>query len=78
MIRIQSLIAEAADQDREFWGHETWAEEQEDEEWSTEDEAHYKDVIDSDFDETESEEEDAEVEIQKRLDMVSTTGFFVS
>eukprot|EP00917_Polyrhabdina_sp_WS-2016_P023732 GHVP01051353.1.p5 GENE.GHVP01051353.1~~GHVP01051353.1.p5 ORF type:complete len:329 (-),score=96.18 GHVP01051353.1:9424-10410(-) len=49
---------ELAEKDSQFWGHDTWKDEGEDEEWHTDNEGNYKDIIDSDFDETTSEDDD--------------------
>jgi vacuolar protein sorting-associated protein 72 len=35
--RVTELLGEDAEADDEFWGHETWADESEDEVYSTED-----------------------------------------
>eukprot|EP01056_Protomagalhaensia_sp_Gyna25_P004935 Protomagalhaensia_sp_Gyna_25__4934@NODE_530_length_3197_cov_160_852438_g414_i0_p2_GENE_NODE_530_length_3197_cov_160_852438_g414_i0NODE_530_length_3197_cov_160_852438_g414_i0_p2_ORF_typecomplete_len310_score30_52YL1/PF05764_13/1_6e06YL1/PF05764_13/0_028YL1_C/PF08265_11/0_018_NODE_530_length_3197_cov_160_852438_g414_i021063035 len=45
------------DEDTQFWEHETWREEADDDEWKTDDEGRYKDKFDSDFLSTESEDE---------------------
>lgn len=71
--RMGSLMGEAAQKDKEFWEAEQWVEDANDEEWSTEDERHYRDEFDSDFDrgstdEDEAEQAKAEEAEQRRLD----------
>eukprot|EP01057_Protomagalhaensia_wolfi_P002243 Protomagalhaensia_wolfi_Nauph_80__2242@NODE_245_length_3065_cov_244_892597_g183_i0_p2_GENE_NODE_245_length_3065_cov_244_892597_g183_i0NODE_245_length_3065_cov_244_892597_g183_i0_p2_ORF_typecomplete_len390_score81_78YL1/PF05764_13/2_5e02YL1/PF05764_13/2_6e10YL1/PF05764_13/1_8e03YL1_C/PF08265_11/4_8e03YL1_C/PF08265_11/0_055DUF5341/PF17276_2/29DUF5341/PF17276_2/1_2_NODE_245_length_3065_cov_244_892597_g183_i01341171 len=56
--RLTGLVN--ADEDVQFWEHETWREEADDDEWETDDEGRYRDKFDSDFLSTESEDEDTE------------------
>lgn len=64
--RMHTFAGEEAEADEAFWGHDTWAEEAGDEEWSTEDEAHYRDYADADFFETTTEEEEEEEAAERR------------
>jgi hypothetical protein len=68
---MSSLIGEAADQDEVFWNNPIWADEEEDESFSENDEeAQVKpDEFDSDFNDTEdegSEEENSEDDRPRR------------
>lgn len=58
--RFKELIGSDAEVDEEFWGNDVWNEEAQDEEWSTENEGHYKDKFDSDFLDTESSDDEAD------------------
>ena len=52
---MSALIGEAAEQDETFWGHEVWAEDEDDESFESEDEEVKPDEFDSDFNDTEDE-----------------------
>lgn len=70
--RIHDIVEESeVERDNQFWGHDTWFEEEDDIEWTTEDENHYRDKFESDFlDDTSvdsSIEEKAAAKIDKEL-----------
>jgi hypothetical protein len=54
--RVLELEGSDAEDDQEFWNHDTWEESSEDEVYSTEEEK--VDVFDSDFNETEDDDSD--------------------
>ncbi|PHJ15186.1 yl1 nuclear protein c-terminal domain-containing protein [Cystoisospora suis] len=52
----QRLVGDALRDDQEFWGHDTWAEEEEDADYiCSEGEEVYEDIVDSDFDKAEED-----------------------
>jgi len=55
--RFRRMERDELEKDSQFWGHDTWVDDVDDE-WSTEDEANYKDVFESDFGDDSSEASD--------------------
>lgn len=61
--KYSQLVGEELERDAQFWNHDTWAEEEVDEDYNcSEGEEQYADQTDSDFDEPEEEEEVGEAE----------------
>ena len=66
-LRMEELVGEAAEQDDAFWGHDTWADGEEESGAESFSEEEVKpDVFDSDFNDTESSEDEDEDEEAER------------
>ena len=73
-LRMDDLVGEAADEDETFWGHDTWAEGSDDDEFSEEEIK--PDLFDSDFNDTESDsdsDDDSEEEGTKKAEKKAKT-----
>eukprot|EP01055_Gregarina_sp_Pseudo9_P001602 Gregarina_sp_Pseudo_9__1601@NODE_2079_length_1162_cov_19_155833_g1920_i0_p1_GENE_NODE_2079_length_1162_cov_19_155833_g1920_i0NODE_2079_length_1162_cov_19_155833_g1920_i0_p1_ORF_typecomplete_len366_score80_92YL1/PF05764_13/1_8e04YL1/PF05764_13/1_2e14YL1/PF05764_13/1e03YL1_C/PF08265_11/4_7e06DUF5341/PF17276_2/3_1e03DUF5341/PF17276_2/0_12HEPN_RnaseLS/PF18869_1/0_21HEPN_RnaseLS/PF18869_1/5e03HEPN_RnaseLS/PF18869_1/2_6e03DUF4680/PF15730_5/1_6e03DUF4680/PF15730_5/1_8e02DUF4680/PF15730_5/4_3e03DUF4680/ len=64
--RLNTILE--TEEDQLFWGHETWEEEDNDDEWQTDDEGHYRDKFDSDFLSSDSDNEQDEIRLGEKVD----------
>ena len=64
-VRVTELLGEDAENDEEFWNHETWAESESDGEYSSEEDK--PDEFDSDFNDSESDDEVDSEEEEKKM-----------